>query len=257
MARPRAVGELAADLPVSRPAVSQHLRVLKDAGLVSDRAEGTRRVYTVNPAGLGGVARRSRPVLDPCARRVQDRRGATKQSQRQKQRRRRSHESFTSTVPTAPDPANAPIRKTIVVAASAERAFQVFTEEMSTWWPLASKHIGKSDAKSVVIEPFVGGRWFERGVDGSECDWGRSGRGIRRGDWCSLGRSPATGDMIRRSRRRSRCASTRKATSTRVDLEHRLLHYYGEKAAQMRGIFDSDQGWTGSSTRSPLARRRS
>jgi len=52
VARPSAVGELARDLPVSRPAVSQHLRVLKDAGLVSDRAEGTRRVYAVNPAGL-------------------------------------------------------------------------------------------------------------------------------------------------------------------------------------------------------------
>jgi DNA-binding transcriptional ArsR family regulator len=49
---PRSVGELASDLPVSRPAVSQHLRVLKDAGLVSDRAEGTRRVYAVHPAGL-------------------------------------------------------------------------------------------------------------------------------------------------------------------------------------------------------------
>jgi DNA-binding transcriptional ArsR family regulator len=49
---PRSVGELASDLPVSRPAVSQHLRVLKDAGLVSDRAQGTRRVYTVHPAGL-------------------------------------------------------------------------------------------------------------------------------------------------------------------------------------------------------------
>lgn len=52
VAGPSAVGELARDLPVSRPAVSQHLRVLKDAGLVSDRAEGTRRVYAVNPAGL-------------------------------------------------------------------------------------------------------------------------------------------------------------------------------------------------------------
>jgi DNA-binding transcriptional ArsR family regulator len=50
--RPSAVGELALDLPVSRPAVSQHLRVLKDAGLVADRAEGTRRVYAVNPEGL-------------------------------------------------------------------------------------------------------------------------------------------------------------------------------------------------------------
>jgi DNA-binding transcriptional ArsR family regulator len=49
---PRSVGELANDLPVSRPAVSQHLRVLKEAGLVSDRAEGTRRVYAVHPAGL-------------------------------------------------------------------------------------------------------------------------------------------------------------------------------------------------------------
>ena len=50
--RPRAVGELAAVLPISRPAVSQHLKVLKDAGLVSDEAVGTRRVYRLNPAGL-------------------------------------------------------------------------------------------------------------------------------------------------------------------------------------------------------------
>jgi DNA-binding transcriptional ArsR family regulator len=50
---PRAVGELAAQLPVSRPAVSQHLRVLKDAGLVSERREGTRRIYRVDPGGLG------------------------------------------------------------------------------------------------------------------------------------------------------------------------------------------------------------
>jgi len=50
--RPRAVGELARELPVSRPAVSQHLRVLKDAGLVMDRAEGNRRIYQADPAGL-------------------------------------------------------------------------------------------------------------------------------------------------------------------------------------------------------------
>jgi DNA-binding transcriptional ArsR family regulator len=49
---PRAVGELAAELPVSRPAVSQHLKVLKDVGLVRDEARGTRRVYRVDPAGL-------------------------------------------------------------------------------------------------------------------------------------------------------------------------------------------------------------
>jgi DNA-binding transcriptional ArsR family regulator len=47
-----AVGELARDLPVSRPAVSQHLKVLKSAGLVLDRAVGTRRVYQLNPQGI-------------------------------------------------------------------------------------------------------------------------------------------------------------------------------------------------------------
>jgi DNA-binding transcriptional ArsR family regulator len=53
--RPMAVGELAAQLPVTRPAVSQHLKILKEARLVSDRAEGTRRIYQIDPAGLGAI----------------------------------------------------------------------------------------------------------------------------------------------------------------------------------------------------------
>jgi DNA-binding transcriptional ArsR family regulator len=52
---PRAVGEIAAAMPVSRPAVSQHLKVLKDAGLVADQAAGTRRVYYIDPHGLGAL----------------------------------------------------------------------------------------------------------------------------------------------------------------------------------------------------------
>src|SRR5262245_39489391 len=51
----RAVGEIARGLPVSRPAVSQHLKVLKDAGLVTDRAEGTRRIYWIDPHGLAAI----------------------------------------------------------------------------------------------------------------------------------------------------------------------------------------------------------
>jgi len=53
--RPRAVGELATDLPVSRPAVSQALKVLKDAGLVTDEAAGTRRIYRLNPAAVAAL----------------------------------------------------------------------------------------------------------------------------------------------------------------------------------------------------------
>ena len=53
--RPRPVGELAEDLPISRPAVSQHLKVLKDAGLVADTQAGTRRIYHVQPDGLSAL----------------------------------------------------------------------------------------------------------------------------------------------------------------------------------------------------------
>jgi DNA-binding transcriptional ArsR family regulator len=56
-AGPRAVGELAEGLPVSRPAVSQHLKVLKQAGLVTDRAVGTRRLYAVDPRGIDVLRR--------------------------------------------------------------------------------------------------------------------------------------------------------------------------------------------------------
>jgi DNA-binding transcriptional ArsR family regulator len=54
-ARPSAVGDLAAGLPVSRPAVSQHLRVLKDAGLVSETPDGTRRIYRLDPRGIAAM----------------------------------------------------------------------------------------------------------------------------------------------------------------------------------------------------------
>jgi DNA-binding transcriptional ArsR family regulator len=53
--RPSAVGELAGELPVSRPAVSQHLKVLKDAGLVVDHADGTRRIYQLDPDGVDAL----------------------------------------------------------------------------------------------------------------------------------------------------------------------------------------------------------
>ena len=52
---PRAVRDIARGLPVSRPAVSQHLKLLKEAGLVTDRSEGTRRIYQIDPAGLGAM----------------------------------------------------------------------------------------------------------------------------------------------------------------------------------------------------------
>lgn len=56
-AKPRPVGELARGLPVTRPAVSQHLKILKEAGLVTDEAQGARRIYRIDPRGLGEIRR--------------------------------------------------------------------------------------------------------------------------------------------------------------------------------------------------------
>jgi uncharacterized protein YndB with AHSA1/START domain len=64
------------------------------------------------------------------------------------------------------------IRGAVTIDVPVDRAFQVFTASFNTWWP-AEYHIGGADLAEAVIEPREGGRWYERGVDGSECDWGR------------------------------------------------------------------------------------
>jgi uncharacterized protein YndB with AHSA1/START domain len=147
-------------------------------------------------------------------------------------------------VGTSGSPAVVPIEKTVVVTRSAENAFRVFTEEMGTWWPLATHHIGKVDAETVVIEPFVGGRWFERGIDGTECEWGR----VR--TWDPPRRLVLTWEISSHWRHDPSIQTelevrfTAEGASTRVQLEHRLLHAYGDKASEMRTIFDSPRGWT-------------
>ena len=83
---PLAVGELARDLPVSRPAVSQHLRVLKDAGLVVDRAAGTRRIYEVDQTGVDALRAYFERVWDTAL-------ASFKAEAERSERRGRNHES--------------------------------------------------------------------------------------------------------------------------------------------------------------------
>lgn len=61
--------------------------------------------------------------------------------------------------------------RSITVNASIEHAFHTFTAGLGSWWP-ATYHIGKVDLADAVLEPRTGGRWYERGTDGSECEWG-------------------------------------------------------------------------------------
>lgn len=63
-------------------------------------------------------------------------------------------------------------RCAITVEVPIEEAFEVFTAGFDTWWP-RPHHIGSAELAEAVLEPRMGGRWFERGVDGSECEWGR------------------------------------------------------------------------------------
>jgi hypothetical protein len=69
------------------------------------------------------------------------------------------------TTPTVPA-----IHGTVTVAVPVDHAFRVFTDSIHTWWP-AQYHIGQADMAEAVLEPREGGRWYEKGVDGSECGW--------------------------------------------------------------------------------------
>ncbi len=72
--------------------------------------------------------------------------------------------STTATIP--------PIGGTVIVGVPIDKAFRVFTASFNAWWP-HQYHIGQAEVAEVILEPREGGRWYERGVDGSECDWGR------------------------------------------------------------------------------------
>jgi uncharacterized protein YndB with AHSA1/START domain len=138
------------------------------------------------------------------------------------------------------------LRKVVSVKAPPAVAWRVFTEKMGTWWPLATHKIGKAKAVDAVIEPRVGGRWYERGDDGSTCDWGRvlswepQARLVLSweisADWQH--------DPNLQTEVEVRFMAEGK-DGTRVELEHRHLDRYGARRDEMRAIFDSEGGWSG------------
>lgn len=136
------------------------------------------------------------------------------------------------------------VRKVVSVQAPPETAWKVFTEKMGTWWPLASYKIGAASAVDAVIEPRVGGRWYERGDDGSTCDWGRVLA------WEPHTRLVLTWDITAEwkfdpdlnTEIEVRFVPDGK-NGTRVELEHRRLDRYGARRDEMRAIFDTQGDW--------------
>jgi uncharacterized protein YndB with AHSA1/START domain len=136
------------------------------------------------------------------------------------------------------------VRKVMSVKAPPEIAWRVFTEKMGTWWPLGEYKIGKSKAVDAVLEPRVGGRWYERGEDGSTCDWGRVLT------WQPHSRLVITWDINADWQYDPKLNTEIEVRfiadgkdATRVELEHRHLDRYGARREEMRRIFDTEGDW--------------
>jgi uncharacterized protein YndB with AHSA1/START domain len=139
------------------------------------------------------------------------------------------------------------VRKSVTVKASPERAFQIFTAEIDSWWP-RSHHIGKSPMKKTIIEGFLGGRCYSEQVDGSECPWGQvllwepPHRFIMA--WQITHQWGYEPDVAKSSEVEVRFTPMENGT-TRVDLEHRHFERMGEGGITMRTSVDNPNGWSG------------
>jgi hypothetical protein len=137
----------------------------------------------------------------------------------------------------------APVRKTVVVNATQQKAFDVFTSNMTRWWP-ATHTILKSPLKQTILEPRTGGRWYQIGEDGSECGtghvlaWEPPGRVLLawriNADW-QYDENLTTEVEVK--------FIAESDNRTRVELEHRHLERMGEKGEAARASVDSPGGW--------------
>jgi DNA-binding transcriptional ArsR family regulator/uncharacterized protein YndB with AHSA1/START domain len=225
-AGPVPVGEISRGLPVGRPAVSMHLRVLRDAGLVVGRSAGNRRYYQLNPDVLGQL----RDYLDwYWTQALAAYKAAAEEDDK---------------APMSDAEPEVSVAKTITVEAGIVRAFEIFADH-GRWWPVQTHHLAEPPGVTVILEPFVGGRWYERSADGSECDWGRVLA------WEPPHRLLVTfqigpGWVYEPDPRRASEIEVRFTAEgpgrTRVEFEHRHLERYADQAERMRSVLDGPNG---------------
>lgn len=137
----------------------------------------------------------------------------------------------------------APVRRSVTVNAAPRQAFDVFVARIGSWWP-RSHSIGGAPIAAVTIEPFDGGRWYETGTDGSECNWGRvlawepPHRLLLA--WQIDGNWKFDPDLVTEVEIR---LTEEGPSRTRVDLEHRHLERMGDKAEAVADAVGSPNGW--------------
>jgi len=223
-AAPTDVGALAGGMPIGRTAVSMHLRVLKAAGLVVDRPVGNRRVYQLDPEAFSVLRayfdwhwdRALAAYQQAAERRAAEDRGEMTELQ---------------------------VVREVVVDAPLDLAFDVFVEQ--SWWPVATHHLAEPAGTRVVLEPFVGGRWYEVSADGHETDWGTV-LAWQPPHRLLLTWQIAPGwtyepDPAKASEIEVRFTAE-DPERTRVTLAHRHLERYGEHAERMRQVLERPTG---------------
>jgi uncharacterized protein YndB with AHSA1/START domain len=137
------------------------------------------------------------------------------------------------------------VTASIVVQAPIERAFEVFTKGMATWWP-PEHHLIEAELAEMVLEPHVGGHIYDRGVDGSECHWARV-LAFEPPHRFVFSWDISTSWKIETDP--SKCSEVEVRfiadgpDRTRVELEHRELQRHGEGWEGMRDSVGSPDGW--------------
>ena len=140
-----------------------------------------------------------------------------------------------------------PVRVSILVRASAETAFRVYTEELDSWWP-KSHHIGSSPMTRAVMEPGVGGRVYSEQEDGNSCQWGSVlAWDPPRSFTMAWQISPQWQFEVDPAKWSEVEVTFMPAEDrqTLVALEHRYFERHGEGAAGMRAMVGNEKGWNG------------
>ena len=138
------------------------------------------------------------------------------------------------------------VRTSVVLAASVERAFDVFTKDMGSWWP-ADHHLLDDELAEMVFEPRAGGRVYDRGSDGAECQWARvlvyepPRRVVF--SWDIDPQWEIETDLARASEVEVTFTADA-ADRTRVELEHRHIDRHGGAWEEMRDAVGGENGWS-------------
>ena len=215
---PKTVGALGRRLPVSRPAVSQHLKVLSDAGLLEVQPSGTRRYYRLSPEGIAAV----RTYLD--------------------QLWNDAMTSFKDYADGMKEPAKMAdfIEKIIDVPLIPDQAFALFTEHLAEWWPGDTHSLSaatRKTPKDIEVELYQGGLIIEHTADGNIAPWGRftefkQGKSLSI-DWF-VGRPEAEATQIEVKFQPT-------AKGTRITLTHGGWDVLGPNADRIRDSYQG--GW--------------